>query len=234
MEFTLESALSPGGMLGHSTYLLLVLSMALTHLAWIRVVVIASALAGISYSYFMLSDPVGVFWETLLIGVNVLRLAHDNVRDRWATFSPEEWRLAGTAFAGLSPARKRRLLDAGQWVDAPAGMALARQGESLTHLVWIDSGCATVEIDGRQVAECGAGDMIGELTILDGDPATATSRLTEDARLWRIEAAVLRRLSAASPEIRRGLDTAIADEMRRKLKRAPGGGLSPATALALG
>lgn len=230
MDLTLESALSPAGLLGHATYLLLVLSMALTRLGWIRLVVIASALVGISYSFFILRDPVGVFWESLLISVNVARLAFDGWRDRRVRFSAEEQRLCAFALAALSPSQKRRLFDLGEWIDAPAGMTLARQGEAATHLVWISAGRATIEIDGREVAACGPGDMIGELTVLDGDPAMATSLLAEDSRLWRIEAAALRRIAAKSPAIKAGLDAAFAGEMRRKLKRAPGPSLPAALA----
>lgn len=234
MEFTLESALSPGGLLGHSTYLLLVLSMALKRLMWIRVVVIASALVGISYSYFMLSDPVGVFWESLLIAVNILRLTSDHCADRGARFTPEETALADEVFACLSPARKRRLLDAGQWVDCPAGMMLSRQGEAVTHLAWLADGSAVVEVDGAVVSQAGVGDLIGELTVLDGEPATATARLAVPSRLWRIEASALRRLADRRPEIRVGLDAAFTHEMRRKLKRTPAMRSLGAAAVALG
>ncbi|MBK8457883.1 MAG: cyclic nucleotide-binding domain-containing protein [Phyllobacteriaceae bacterium] len=168
-----DPALSPGGLLGHSTYLLLVLSMALKRLYWIRLVVIASALVGISYSYFMLSDPVGVFWESLLIAVNIARLTFDHWADRGARFTSEEKTLANDVFACLSPARKRRLLDAGEWTDCPAGMTLSRQGEAVTHLAWLAEGRADVEADGVVVSRAGQGDLIGELTVLDGDPASA-------------------------------------------------------------
>lgn len=221
MEFTLESALSPGGLLGHSTYLLLVLSMALKRLFWIRIVVICSALVGISYSYFMLSDPVGVFWESLLITVNLVRLSIDNLRDRSARFTAEEKALADEVFSCLSPASRRRLIDAGQWADCPSGMCLSRQGEVVTHLTWLAEGKAEIAIDGAIASYAGAGDLIGELTVLDGEPATATVRLDTSSRVWRIEAAVLRRLADKKPEIRTGLDAAFTSEMRRKLKRAP-------------
>lgn len=235
MELTLESALSAGGLLGHMTYLLLVLSMALKRLYWIRLLVMASAIVGICYSYFMLHDPVGVFWETLLLTVNLVRLSLDCLQDRLARFSAEERRFVDAVFPGLSPAQKRRLLDDGEWIAAPPGMTLSRQGAPVTHLSWLEKGDARIVIDGATVARSGAGDLIGELTILDGDHASATTILTTPARIWRIEAAALRRLSDRRPEIRNGLDAAFTCEIRRKLIRshqdAPNSGRAQALAL---
>lgn len=220
MELTIESALSPGGMLGHLTYLLLVLSMALKRLVWIRALVMASAVVGICYSFFMLHDPVGVFWETLLLSVNVIRLSVDHWRDRLATFTLEERAFVDSICAGMGSSLRRRLLDAGEWIACPAGMALSRQGEAVTHLSWLACGAAEVEVDGMRVSRVGPGDLVGELTVLDGAPASATVHLTGSARLWRIDAAALRRLVASRPEIRTGLDAAFTAEMRRKLMRS--------------
>lgn len=235
MELTIESALSPGGLLGHLTYLLLVLSMALKRLLWIRVLVMASAVVGICYSFFMLHDPVGVFWESLLLSVNVLRLSVDHLRDRVASFSTEDRAFVDQVFPTMSPSLKRRLLDAGQWLDCPAAMILSHQGVAVTHLSWLSQGSADVEVDGERVSRVGRGELVGELTVLDGDCASATVRLAGPARLWRIEAAALRRLAQRRPEIRTGLDAAFTAEMRRKLMRgAPERRPSMTAVLALG
>ena len=58
MELTLASAFSQEGLLGHAAYVLLVLSMLMRTLLWLRLLVIASAILGISYAAFILGDPV--------------------------------------------------------------------------------------------------------------------------------------------------------------------------------
>jgi hypothetical protein len=50
MELTLASAFSQEGLLGHAAYVLLVISMLMRTLLWLRILVIASAVLGISYS----------------------------------------------------------------------------------------------------------------------------------------------------------------------------------------
>lgn len=72
MELTIESALSPGGLVGHTSYLLLVVSMLMRRMWLLRILVIASSLVAITYDMVWLKDPVGVFWESLLVSVNVI------------------------------------------------------------------------------------------------------------------------------------------------------------------
>lgn len=74
MELTLSSAFSPGAMVGHLAYLLLVASMLMRTLFALRLLVIASALVAIAYAAIWLNDPVSSFWEALLVVVNILQI----------------------------------------------------------------------------------------------------------------------------------------------------------------
>jgi hypothetical protein len=122
MDLTLASALSQEGLLGHAAYVLLVLSMLMRTLFWLRLLVIASAILGISYSVLILNDPVSAFWETCLVLVNIAQLVLSNWRNLRARFTPEELAFIMRHLPGLSRGEARALLDAGAWYDA---MALA-------------------------------------------------------------------------------------------------------------
>jgi len=52
VELTLESAFSTGGLVGHFAYMLLVLSMVMRRMIWLRILVILSALVAIAYALF--------------------------------------------------------------------------------------------------------------------------------------------------------------------------------------
>ena len=62
MELTLESAFSPGGLVGHLGNILLVISMLMRRMVWLRILVILSATATIIYSIYWVVDPVAVIW----------------------------------------------------------------------------------------------------------------------------------------------------------------------------
>ena len=60
-----------------------------------------------------------------------------------------------------------------------AGDVLMRQGDRGDEMMLLLSGAATVERDGRTLARLGANDVVGELSLIDREPRTATVTATE-------------------------------------------------------
>lgn len=217
MELTLESAFSTGGIVGHIAFMLLVISMLMRRLWLLRVFVIASALVAITYDAVWLKDPVGVFWETMLVLVNVAQLTILYLEGRWAKFSDDERVFAETKLPDLGKAHCRRLLEKGFWVTGEDGTFLTRQGEPVSHLFYLARGKATIFSGDYAVGSCGAGSFIGEMTVLNGEPATGTAVLSDTSHYWMIETAVLRQLVAANPEIHQALSASFTAGLKEKL-----------------
>lgn len=59
-------------------------------------------------------------------------------------------------------------------VKLDAGKVLAQQGERGLEFLLIVDGSARVERDGKLIARLAAGDIFGEMSIIDGKPRTAT------------------------------------------------------------
>ncbi len=64
------------------------------------------------------------------------------------------------------------------------GQVLVRQGARNRQFVLVQEGSLAVAKDGRQVAELGAGDFVGELSLLGDGTATATVTTVTDATVW--------------------------------------------------
>ena len=137
MEFTLQSAFSPQGMLGHTAYLLLVASMLMRRMLYLRLLVIASALVSIAYTAFVLNDPVSTFWESLLIATNILQITRNWLKERRAGFTAEELVLAHKGLPGL-PLAVAGIFDlAGNDDVRLARMLLALVGALAIPLAWL-------------------------------------------------------------------------------------------------
>ena len=54
------------------------------------------------------------------------------------------------------------------------GAILAKQGAQGLEAIVIVDGKARVESDGKAIAELGAGDVVGEMSVIDGKPRSAT------------------------------------------------------------
>lgn len=217
MELTFESALSPGGMVGHLSYLLLVISMLMRSMTWLRLFVIASAFVAIAYDTIWLKDPVGVFWESLLVTVNIMQIAREWVIERRATFSPEEARFIKARLSSLSKAEARRLLNMGVWVDGPPGAVLTTENEDVDLLVYLVKGRVDIFLNSKLVGSCGPGNFVGEMSVLGNRPASATAIVAEPSRYWMIPSHRLRALQISNPTLAGAIETGIARDLRNKI-----------------
>jgi CRP-like cAMP-binding protein len=135
-------------------------------------------------------------------------------------FSPEEQAFLATKLPGLSRESARRFLNTGLWVDAEPGQILAREGEPIDFLFYIASGRAAVSQNGHFLAHCGRDTLVGELTTLSGDPATATVVLDQPTRYFAIGAGQLQRLVRRDAELATALHRSFTGEARAKLVAA--------------
>lgn len=219
MQLDIQSVLSPSGLVGHSAYLLLVVSMVMRKMFWLRVFVIASAVASIVYGLFILTDPVSVFWETMLIGVNLVQLSITAWQNCRARFTPIEADFIARHFPTLPPSQVRRLLDLGRWQEMPAGSVLCVEGERIPALYYLHEGNVTVSVDDRTVGQCEPGAFVGELTVTTGEPSNGTVTIETPAYLWSVDADRLRETIRNRPEIARALEASFFSEVRDKLLR---------------
>ncbi|TNF59101.1 MAG: cyclic nucleotide-binding domain-containing protein [Rhodobacteraceae bacterium] len=220
LELTLESALSPGGMVGHLAYFLLVISMLMRSILWLRIFVIASALVAITYAGIWLKDPVSTFWETMLVTVNVIQILLIWRSNRRARFTEEEQTLVSERLRNLSRHEARKLLDMGLWVEAAPGTRLTDEGHPVPYLVYFATGGAEIEVGGRIVARCGPGNFVGEMSLVDNSPASATATVNAPSRYWMIPTDRLRKLRAEGSSLSAALEAGIAQDLKGKILAA--------------
>ena len=68
-------------------------------------------------------------------------------------------------------------------VEMPAGSLLMRAGEPGDEFFVIIDGAAIVELSPRKRRRMGPGEFLGEMSLLDGEPRSATVRAETDIRL---------------------------------------------------
>jgi CRP-like cAMP-binding protein len=220
MELTFDAALSPNGLIGHMAYIFLVTSMLMRRMLWLRVFALAAFLTGISYSVFVLKDPVGTFWESLLAVISLGQLTLMQAENRRVRFLPHESSFVMANFPGFSRRVQRQILNLGSWERLPAGTVLAREQELVADLFHLAEGEVSVMLNGARLATRGPGALVGELTVATGAPANATV-VTEGATLvWRAPAEVVRRTLQSRPEHAAALQAAFFRSVSAKLTEA--------------
>jgi len=198
-------------------YALLIAAMVAARRSAMRALVAAAAAVLLARAVVVTHDRAEAICAGLLLLACLLQLAHRLYERRSVTFTDEERGVIDGLVAGLSQSRARHLIDQGVWLAGKAGDTLTREGEPVTQLYYLAEGEARVMSGGREVGRCRAGDLVGEISILSGDPASATVVLDGSARFWCVSADTLRPYVEVNDDIRRALEQGIARALKAKL-----------------
>lgn len=96
-----------------------------------------------------------------------------------------------------------------------AGTVLTREDASGGVAYLLVSGQAEVRRGGRRLAVLGPGDIVGELSLIDGRPRSATVTAVSDVEVLEIDGRDLRRLLRRVPAVTRKLLEAMAGRVRQ-------------------
>jgi CRP/FNR family cyclic AMP-dependent transcriptional regulator len=98
-------------------------------------------------------------------------------------------------FSELSPEEARRLATFATETSAAKGQILLKEGDYSVELIAIEEGTAEVLQGGRTIASLHAGDLIGEMGLLERRPRNADVIASSPMRLLRLTHWEIRRMS---------------------------------------
>jgi CRP/FNR family cyclic AMP-dependent transcriptional regulator len=96
----------------------------------------------------------------------------------------------------------------------PAGRAVAKEGTSGGRFFLILEGKATVSVGGKTIGTLGPGDYFGELSLIDGQPRSATVVADSPLRALTLTAVDFRPLLLEQPRIARKIMTELVRRLR--------------------
>lgn len=118
----------------------------------------------------------------------------------FSELSPEE-------LLGVSGIAERRVYAQGDVVFA--------EGDEADGLYAVGAGQLVVERGGRELARLGAGEVVGELAVLDGAPRTATVRAASHVEAFFVAQADFLELCDATPALVKNLLRSMARRLRK-------------------
>lgn len=86
-------------------------------------------------------------------------------------------------FEGVTKKELEKIAKAGDEITMTAGTVLVDQGQTGREAFVVLEGTVTVKRNNRKVASLGPGDIVGELSLLDHGPRTATAVCETDCEL---------------------------------------------------
>lgn len=125
-------------------------------------------------------------------------------------------------FSGLAKRDLAVLASHVDEVDVSEGTVLAEQDKRGQQLSLIVSGEARVARNGRKLATLGPGDVIGEMSLIDHAPGSATVTTTTDAKLLVMHSRDFSQVLDESPAFARKLLKALSARLREADRKLVG------------
>ncbi len=117
-------------------------------------------------------------------------------------------------FSGLTKTELERVASAGSEVEVVAGRVLMEQGHSGADAFVVLRGSFNVRRNGRKVATLVAGDIAGELALLDDGPRSASVICAEDGSVLVISRGQFRAVLEEVPALTHKLLAELAGRVR--------------------
>ena len=118
-------------------------------------------------------------------------------------------------FSGFNEKELRRVAELARIVDVPAGTAVTQIGEPGDSFFVIIDGTVAVRTPVGTGAQLHPGEFFGEMSLLDGEPRSATIVATTDLRLLVVDHSHFWRLLDETPELVRRILTILSRRVRR-------------------
>lgn len=209
----------PENIVGHVAYLMLIASMMMRNINWLRALAIMAGSISAFY-YWTLNDKVSMFWEMLFTLVNICQLLILKVENRRGKFSEEEDMFIKTCLSGVERAHARRLVKLGAWTEVNEDTILIDEKTRPDKLKFIVSGAANVMRNEKLIGKVGKGDFLGEISYLTGKCASATAVVTETTRYLAFNQERLKEHLSRNPEVRHALESSFNRNLAGKLVKS--------------
>jgi CRP/FNR family transcriptional regulator, cyclic AMP receptor protein len=118
-------------------------------------------------------------------------------------------------FRGFSEDERRRVAELSEIVEVPAGTVVTQMGEPGDSFFVIIDGTVAVRTPIGAGSQLQPGDFFGEMSLLDGEPRSATITATTDVRLLIVDRSHFWRLLDETPELVRRILMLLSRRLRR-------------------
>ena len=187
---------------------------------WLRVMTIVACLCTFPY-FLMRESPLysAWFWQSAFIIINAVNLTFLIIERRPVQLTAEQQRLYTLVFRMLTPREMLKLLNIAKWAESVQGETIVKKGVYLDKLLLIFEGKAEVRVDNNLVTSLTAGQFIGEMSYITGNPASADVITGEDFRYIIWERSDLNFLFQKIPALEKVLNVIIGKDMAVKLTK---------------
>ena len=158
----------------------------------------------------------------VVIQVSFLTISVIGLFRNWLGFyllnpSADERAFLASKFPELHGRRAQQLLRSGTWERLPAGTRLTIEGQRSNELTYVARGSIQVTCAGQHLYRYENDILVGEISCMSGAPSTATTIVSDDAYVFRIDCEKLRVLAWRDSEFRLSIEAGFSRDIRNKI-----------------
>lgn len=210
--------IDPKNLVGHVAYVLLIVSMLMRNMRWLRIFAICAGTVSAIY-YWTQADYVSVFWETIFTLVNIGQLFYIAIENSRGRFSKDERYFIETCLPNLERAQARRFVKLGAWTQVSDGAVLITEDTCPQRLKFVVDGTANIIRKTKHLGNVGRGDFLGEMSYLTGKNASASVIAETTLRYLAFDRDVLKLHLDKNPEVRFALESSFNRNLVGKLAK---------------
>jgi len=121
-------------------------------------------------------------------------------------------------FSNLSQRHLGKISKHVDQVQVERERVLAREGKIGWEFIFIVEGKARVEKDGKVIRQLSGGDFLGEISLIDGEPRTATVIAETDMTIWTVHKRSFDHLLDTIPGLQKKMLVSLCKYLRRAEK----------------
>ena len=206
----------------HGGMIILLCAYIVKDILWLRVLTVFGCSFDFTYMYLGTDEPVWVYmgWDVAFITINSIQIGLLLKEMFGYKLSPEEDHLYQCYFREMNRRDFIKVIKLAEWRTVTAGTILIKQGESVKDIMLIQLGSLAIDIQNKTVAQLNAGQLIGEMSFVTGEPATATIRVSsETAKILAWSQQELRHLFEKNSEMRIIMQSFFNKDLMKKLQQ---------------
>lgn len=203
----------------HIANVLYLASYSVRDILLLRILTVAAMLS-LSWCYYCDQLYNALIWQTAFLLINIVQIGILLYERRPVKLTETQQELHAGPLKNLTPRQVQKFTDRASWSTVRTGEVLLEENTHLEYLVLILSGGARVRANGKEIAQLGAGQFVGEMSFLTGGLTTAEVIATSPLLIAQWPEKYVTELIKKDQDLGTALQAALGSDLVSKLLKS--------------
>ncbi len=169
----------------HGAMLLMLVAYIVKDIFWLRLLTVIGCIFVVTYFYLGTENPFWIFigWNLAFIGINAFQIKLLLKEKLGYRLTSEEEYLYNSYFHEMKRTDFIKIIKLAKWRTMNRGDKVFNEGDTVREIMLLQTGYLAVQIKDKTIARLTEGHIIGEMSFVAGEQATATIQVDSDTAI---------------------------------------------------